>query len=283
MVLGVKVVQVLAGVFESGAEASRRAAQYGLAAAGLVAVPDLSRMIAARLQHIERQMPLHLQACEADGAATLVRSWLAQLCKLTYSLGEAAAAAPTAEIANQIQQVADEAAQVNWVHSDDAVCSEARRLCTVSMNALGCLGARAVQQDNAELSSLVAHLLVECVNGGTGDERAAQARAQGAAGAATREVAAQGLLRLTSAPHATATRGSVVDSCASGRHTHSSFIAAFCADAVRRLDAVAARDTTSCAQRAVRQVLNQLQLTDVEWRDGLALFEEGASQSTMQD
>lgn len=278
-----KAVQVLAGVFESGAEASRRAAQYGLAAAGLVAVPHLSRLIAARLQHLKRQMPLHLQACEADGATTLVRSWLAQLCKLTHSLGEAAAAAPTREIASQIWQVADEADLVSGVHSDGGVCSEARRLRTVSMTALGCLGARAVQQDNAELSSLLAQFLVECVNGGTGDERAAQARAQGAAGAATREAAAHSLLRLTNAPHATATRGSAVDSRCSGRHTHPSFVAAFCADAVRRLDAVAARDATSASQRAVRQVLSQLELTGVEWQDGLALFEEGASRSTMQD
>lgn len=279
---GAKAVQVLVDAFESGVEASRRAAQYGLIAAGIVAVPHLTRLIAERLQHLKRQMPLHLQECETDGATTLVRSWLGQLCKLTHSLGEAAAA-PTMEVVNQIRQVADEAERISGVHGDGAVCSEARRLRTVSMTALGCLGARAVQKDNAELSALLAQILVECINGGSGDERAAQARAQGAAGAATREAAAQSLLRLTSAPHATATRGSVVDSRCSGRHTHPSFVAAFCADAVRRLDVVVARGVSSTSQRAARQALNQLELTEEEWQDGLALFEEGASRGTMQN
>ena len=160
----------------------------------MAAVPQLTQLIAARRQHLERQMPLHLQACEADGATQLVRSWVRQLCKLTHALGEAAET-PSTEHALTIQGIADIASYVGGVHTDEAVEWEARRLRTVAMTALGCLGGRAVQRDDAELCALLAEQLVACVNSGSGDERAAQARAQGAAGAATREAAAHGLLR----------------------------------------------------------------------------------------
>eukprot|EP01043_Picozoa_sp_COSAG02_P014883 COSAG02_NODE_621_length_19442_cov_39.261166_11_plen_680_part_00 len=280
---GAEAVQILADVFDSGTEASRRASQYGLAAAGLAAVPQLCRLITTRLQHLKRQIPLHLQACEADGATELVRSWLSQLNKLTHSLGEAAAAAPCETVVHQIQCVADEASYVVRVHTDNDVCAEARRVCTVSMTAFGCIGARAVQQDDVRLCSLLARILVTHVNSGNHDERAAQARAQGAAGAATREAAAHSLLRLAGAPHATATRGSVVDSRSSGRHTHPSFVSGFCADAVRRLDAVLANGAPTTSQRVVRNALTQLEFNDEEWRDGQAVFEEGNSRGAMQN
>lgn len=87
--------------------------------------------------------------------------------------------------------------------------------------------------------------------------------------------------RLSGAPHATATMGSVVDSRSSGRHTHASFVPGFCADAIRRLDALATGSSDS--QRCVRQALEELEFEPEEWADGWALFEEGASRAAMQD
>ena len=105
--------------------------------------------------------------------------------------------------------------------------------------------------------------------------------AQGKAGAATRETAAYGLLRLTGAPHPRRDGASVVDSRSSGRHTHPSFVMGFAAEAVRRLEARGAG--CSEAQRAVRAELQQLECGEQEWMDGWALFEEGSSRAALQD
>lgn len=52
---------------------------------------------------------------------------------------------------------------------------------------------------------------------------------------------------------------------------------------MRRLDAAAATGASSASQRAVRNGLTQLEFDDKDWRDGLAVFEEGLSRGAIQN
>lgn len=172
-----EAMRALLDAFEkSGSEEQRRAAQYGLGSAGAAAVPSLLRMVSTDRLQLERQMPMHLQQCEADGATELTQAALNRLCKLTHALGEAAEV-PTAEIVAEVQRVVETASLVAKVHAEKRCVAEARRLLTVAATALRCVGGWAVQRDDAELCATLGQLLVAQVNSGSGSEREAQAKA----------------------------------------------------------------------------------------------------------